>query len=64
MLARATSETAKGNPREFIVVMDSTKWESATADAVRNTYGKLIYTLPIPEPNYDLSLRPFDLEVN
>ena len=48
-------ETAKGSPREFIVVMDSTKWESATADAVRNTYGKLIYTLPNPEPNYDLS---------
>ncbi len=51
-------ETAKGSPREFIVVMDSSKWESATADAVRNTFGKLIYTLPNPEPNYDLSFMP------
>lgn len=51
-------ETAKGSPREFIVVMDSSKWESATADAIRNTFGKLIYTLPNPEPNYDLSFMP------
>lgn len=48
-------ERAKGSPREFIVVMDSTQWQSATAHAIRNTYGKLIYTLPNPEENYDLT---------
>jgi len=51
-------ERANGNPREFIVVMDSTQWESATAEAIRNTFGKLIYTLPNPEPNYDLTFMP------
>jgi len=48
-------ERAQGNAREFIVVMDSTQWQSATADAIRNTFGKAIYTLPNPEPNYDLT---------
>lgn len=51
-------ERAQGSPREFIVVMDSTMWESATADAIRNTFGKLIYTLPNPESNYDLTFMP------
>lgn len=48
-------ERAKGNPREFYVVMDSTQWESATADAIRNTFGKYVFTLPNPEPFYDLN---------
>lgn len=47
-------EMADGNPRDFIVVMDSTQWESATAEAIRETYGKLIFTLPNPEDNYNL----------
>ena len=51
-------ERAQGSPREFIVVMDSTMWESTTADAIRNTFGKLIYTLPNPESNYDLTFMP------
>ncbi len=51
-------ERADGNPREFVVVMDSTKWESETAQAIRDTFGKLIYTLPNPEANYDLSFMP------
>lgn len=51
-------ERADGNPREFIVVMDSTKWESATAEAIRDTFGKYIFTLPNAEPNYDLMFMP------
>lgn len=48
-------ERAKGNISEFIVVMDSTQWESKTAEAVRNTFGKLVFTLPNPEGFYNLS---------
>ncbi|MFA5668423.1 MAG: DUF4837 family protein [Balneolaceae bacterium] len=48
-------ERAKGNISEFIVVMDSTKWEGKTAEAVRNTFGKLVFTLPNPESFYNLS---------
>ena len=51
-------ERAQGNIRDFIVVMDSTQWESATANAIRDTYGKLIFTLPTPEPNYNLIFTP------
>ena len=51
-------ERADGNPREFVVVMDSTKWESETAQTIRDTFGKLIYTLPNAEPNYDLTFMP------
>ncbi|MEX0844097.1 MAG: DUF4837 family protein [Balneolaceae bacterium] len=45
---------AEGNTREVVVVMDSTNWESATADAIRETFGKFILTVPNGEPNYDL----------
>ncbi|MCG8372094.1 MAG: DUF4837 family protein [Balneolales bacterium] len=47
-------ERSKGSVREFIVVMDSTQWESETANAIRDTFGKLIFTLPRPESNYEL----------
>lgn len=47
-------QKAKGSNREIIVVMDSTKWESETAQAIKDTYGKYIFTLPNPEQNYDL----------
>lgn len=48
-------ERAKGNISEVMVVMDSTKWESKTADAIRNTFGKLVFTLPNPEEFYNLT---------
>lgn len=48
-------ERAKGNVREFIVVMDSTEWDSETANAIRDTYGKYVFTLPNPESYYDLT---------
>ncbi len=51
-------ERSQGSPREFIVVMDSTMWDSETANAIRETFGKPIYTLPNPEPNYDLTFMP------
>lgn len=45
---------SEGNTREVVVVMDSTQWESETAEAIRNTFGKYIFTLPNAEQNYDL----------
>ncbi|MEQ9310427.1 MAG: DUF4837 family protein [Balneolaceae bacterium] len=51
-------EFAKGNTREFIVVMDSTQWESETANAIRETFGKGVFTLPSPEEYYDLTFMP------
>ncbi|MEO1022779.1 MAG: DUF4837 family protein [Bacteroidota bacterium] len=49
-------QPAKGDTREVWVVMDSTKWESATAEAIRNTIGGYIFTVPSlsGEANYDL----------
>lgn len=51
-------ERAQGHPRDFVVVMDSTTWESETAEAIRNTFGKYIFTLPNAEPNYNLAFTP------
>src|SRR5699024_12617863 len=45
---------ASGGFGEVVVVMDSTQWESATAKAIRNTYGKSMFTLLGPEPRFDL----------
>lgn len=45
---------AQGSFSEVLVVMDSTKWNSATADAIRETFGGEIMTLPRPEERYDL----------
>ena len=49
---------AQGNVREFVVVMDSTEWESETAQAIRETFGKFVFTLPNAEPYFDLSFVP------
>ncbi|MDZ7806864.1 MAG: DUF4837 family protein [Gracilimonas sp.] len=45
---------ADGNTREVVVVMDSTKWESETAEAIRDVFGKWVLTVPNGEPYYDL----------
>lgn len=50
-------ELASGNTRDIVVFMDSTKWESEVADAVRETFGKLVFTLPNPEPTYNLTFH-------
>ncbi len=47
-------QKAKGSISDVTVVMDSTQWESKTADAIRNTFGKLVFTLPNPEEFYNL----------
>ncbi len=48
-------ERAKGDTREFVVVMDSIAWDSETANAIRETFGQYVFTLPNPEPNYDIT---------
>ncbi|WP_170864489.1 DUF4837 family protein, partial [Fodinibius roseus] len=55
-------QEARGNYGEAVVVMDSTQWESQTAQAIRRTYGRDITTLPglTPEPLYDLRFRDFN----
>ncbi|MEX0686009.1 MAG: DUF4837 family protein [Balneolales bacterium] len=47
-------QPARGTFSEVLVVMDSTRWESATAEAIRETFGEMIMTLPRPEQKYDL----------
>ena len=49
---------AQGNTREFVVVMDSTEWDSETAEAIRSTFGKDVFTLPNPESYYNLTFMP------
>ncbi len=51
-----------GGHSEIIVVMDSSMVGSETADALRNTLGFPILTMPRPEPRFDLIFR--DLRTN
>ncbi|HCI71541.1 MAG TPA: DUF4837 domain-containing protein, partial [Balneola sp.] len=46
---------AQGAINEIIVVMDSTQFDSKTAEAIRATYGKYQFHMLNPEENYDLS---------
>ncbi|WP_069131334.1 DUF4837 family protein [Rhodohalobacter halophilus] len=48
-----------GQIDEVFVVMDSTKWDSETALAIEETFGKAIETLPSYEPTYRLIFRDF-----
>lgn len=45
---------AVGAHGHVLVVMDSSRWNSQTAKAIRSTFGAYIMTLPQPEPRYDL----------
>ena len=54
--------TAQGSFSEVLVVMDSTHWNSPTAEAIRATFGREMMTLPRPEVRYDL--RFMDLRTN
>lgn len=49
-----------GGIDEVYVVMDSTDWNSKTALAIEETFGKGIETLPSLEPTYKLIFRDFD----
>lgn len=51
---------ATGGIDQVVVVMDSTQFNSQTADAIRNTFGRGIQTLPNVEPMFDLSFRDFN----
>lgn len=53
-------QEARGSYGEVVVVMDSTRWESQTAQAIRQTYGRHILTLPSGQPLYDLRFRDFN----
>jgi hypothetical protein len=45
---------------EIYVVMDSTDWNSDTAMAIRETFGRQIETVPTPENTYTLMFRDFN----
>ncbi len=52
--------SAIGSIDEIIVVMDSTKWDGATALAIEETFGAGFETIPGGfEPKYDLVFRDF-----
>lgn len=52
---------AVGPVDEIIVVMPSSQWESETADAIRETFGRLLQTVPHPhEPAYTFVFRDFE----
>ncbi len=48
---------AKGGFSEVLVVMDSSMVNSKTAEALRNTFGAPMRTLPRPESRFDLIFR-------
>jgi len=50
---------AVGGFGEAVVLMDSTEWESETAEAIRGSYGQPIETLPNVEPLFNLRFRDF-----
>lgn len=50
---------AIGKEGTITVVIDSTKWRGPVGDALRNTIGAYVGTLPAPEPLFDL--RPVTL---
>lgn len=53
-------QKAVGQFGDVVVLMDSTYHESATADAIRDTYGQAITTLPNYEALYDLRFEDFN----
>lgn len=48
-----------GSIDEVVVVMDSARWESETAEAIKNSFGAPIETLPSYEPLYKLNFKDF-----
>jgi hypothetical protein len=48
---------ARGGQSEVLVIMDSSMVNSKTAEALRNTFGAPILTMPRPESRYDLIFR-------
>jgi hypothetical protein len=53
-------QKARGSFGEVVVLMDSSDFESQTADAIRETYGRWIQTMPGNPPKFDLKFRDFN----
>lgn len=49
---------ASGPEGTITVVTDSASWNGPIGEAVRDELGKLIFTLPRPEPSFDLQFQP------
>jgi len=52
-------QEASGAIDQVFVVMDSTQFNSQTADTIRNTFGRYMQTLPNAEPMFDLNFQDF-----
>lgn len=52
-------QEAAGGFGEVTIMMDSTQWESETADALRETYGRWVRTIPNPQPLFNLNFQDF-----
>jgi hypothetical protein len=52
-------QKAQGQMGDVVVAMDSSQWEGATAEAIREVFGANIETIPAPEPEFDLMFRDF-----
>lgn len=53
-------QKARGSFGQVVVMMDSAEFQSKTADAIRQTYGGWIQTIPGKPPRFDLQFRDFD----
>jgi hypothetical protein len=53
---------AKGNDTEVYAVVDSTDWNGAIGEAVRETAGGVVRTLPAPEDRYQVVPGAIDTE--
>lgn len=53
-------QKARGSFGHAVVVMDSSEFESETADAIRQTYGGWIQTIPGNPPRFDLRFQDFE----
>lgn len=53
-------QKARGSLGHAVVVMDSTQFNSQTAEAIRETYGGWIQYIPGKPPRFDLRFRDFD----
>lgn len=51
---------ATGPEGTITVVTDSVSWNGPIGEAVRDELGKLIFTLPQPEPAFDLQFQPLN----
>lgn len=53
-------QEARGSLGRVVVMMDSSQFESETAEALRQTYGGWIQTIPGKPPLFDLTFRDVD----